>query len=483
MGVGRKQERYNGRIKHDSRQYYPSSEKGPIAIEGARMVGFALLLAWFSASGFLVSSATANSADFLTLVAFTALLFIAAFVGRSRDIRRQATILCSVFSAVAAVGTIVPSFTADSPIISIICSLLTAPGLALLVLGWGSLFRKRRMPTVILETIAAQLLMSAIHLTGCLQPPHLEAILRGIYLIGSAFMFAIAAKATQPTKLSHLLSGQHDHSQSATKWQPFVRFIIAINLWGAAINLLYNIYRYCAPLDFEDLSAPAALIEIALLGLLLVIEAKGEGHPVLHNHIRHRTARLSFGSNSWATRTVLCPVSWLRGIVGTHLDSFCSDLPGLSAQLKYGVWLRNRLVPRIANCYSPRHCSRCVQRNRLVPHRAQHPLPDRGIRLLRCLPTRIQPPLGHMSEPSETMQEAATDHSAEGDACANAEAVADPFERWDDFAALYHLTPRESEVLLLFARGRSYERIQETLVIARGTVNYHMSNAYRKIGI
>ena len=83
----------------------------------------------------------------------------------------------------------------------------------------------------------------------------------------------------------------------------------------------------------------------------------------------------------------------------------------------------------------------------------------------------------------ETMQEAATDHSAEGDACANAEAVADPFERWDDFAALYHLTPRESEVLLLFARGRSYERIQETLVIARGTVNYHMSNAYRKIGI
>lgn len=131
MGVGRKQERYNGR-EHDSRQYYPSSEKGPIAIEGARIVGFALLLAWFSASGFLVSSATANSADFLTLVAFTALLFIAAFVGRSRDIRRQATILCPVFSAVAAVGTIVPSFTADSPIISIICSLLTAPVLLFL---------------------------------------------------------------------------------------------------------------------------------------------------------------------------------------------------------------------------------------------------------------------------------------------------------------------------------------------------------------
>lgn len=399
MGVGRKQERYNGRMSMTADNTTRPRKKGPIAIEGARIVGFALLLAWFSASGFLVSSATANSADFLTLVAFTALLFIAAFVGRSRDIRRQATILCSVFSAVAAVGTIVPSFTADSPIISIICSLLTAPGLALLVLGWGSLFSKRSMPTVILETIAAQLLMSAIHLTGCLQPPHLEAVLRGIYLIGSAFMFAIAAKATQPTKLSHLPSGQHDHSQSATKWQPFVRFIIAINLWGAAINLLYNIYRYCAPLDFEDLSAPAALIEIALLGLLLVVASRQRVKDTQLYTIIFATVLLAFllvPILGIQNGTVLCPVSWLRGIVGTHLDSFCSDLPGLSAQLKYGVWLRNRLVPRIANCYSPRHCSRCVQQNRLVPHRAQHPLPDRGIRLLRCLPTRIQPPLGHM---------------------------------------------------------------------------------------
>lgn len=132
MGVGRKQERYNGRMSMTADNTTRPRKKGPIAIEGARIVGFALLLAWFSASGFLVSSATANSADFLTLVAFTALLFIAAFVGRSRDIRRQATILCPVFSAVAAVGTIVPSFTADSPIISIICSLLTAPVLLFL---------------------------------------------------------------------------------------------------------------------------------------------------------------------------------------------------------------------------------------------------------------------------------------------------------------------------------------------------------------
>lgn len=305
-----------------------------------------------------------------------------------------------VFSAVAAVGTIVPSFTADSPIISIICSLLTAPGLAFLVLGWGSLFSKRSMPTVILETIAAQLLMSAIHLTGCLQPPHLEAVLRGIYLIGSAFMFAIAAKATQPTKLSHLLSGQHDHSQSATKWQPFVRFIIAINLWGAAINLLYNIYRYCAPLDFEDLSAPAALIEIALLGLLLVVASRQRVKDTQLYTIIFATVLLAFllvpilGIQNTAPFYALFLGFAALSVLTWTLSAQICQAYQLSSNMVYGCAIG--LVPRIANCYSPRHCSRCVQRNHLVPHRAQHPLPDRGIRLLRCLPTRIQPPLGHM---------------------------------------------------------------------------------------
>lgn len=487
MGVGRKQERYNGRMSMTADNTTRPRKKGPIAIEGARIVGFALLLAWFSASGFLVSSATANSADFLTLVAFTALLFIAAFVGRSRDIRRQATILCSVFSAVAAVGTIVPSFTADSPIISIICSLLTAPGLALLVLGWGSLFSKRSMPTVILETIAAQLLMSAIHLTGCLQPPHLEAILRGIYLIGSAFMFAIAAKATQPTKLSHLLSGQHDHSQSATKWQPFVRFIIAINLWGAAINLLYNIYRYCAPLDFEDLSAPAALIEIALLGLLLVVASRQRVKDTQLYTIIFATVLLAFllvpilGIQNTAPFYALFLGFAALSVLTWTLSAQICQAYQLSSNMVYGCAIGSFLGLQIV-------IARAIARDAFSGI-ASSPIELNTLCLIGAFASfaAYQLVFNHRSaiwsEPSETMQEAATDHSAEGDACANAEAVADPFERWDDFAALYHLTPRESEVLLLFARGRSYERIQETLVIARGTVNYHMSNAYRKIGI
>ncbi|MEG0323664.1 MAG: helix-turn-helix transcriptional regulator, partial [Raoultibacter sp.] len=59
----------------------------------------------------------------------------------------------------------------------------------------------------------------------------------------------------------------------------------------------------------------------------------------------------------------------------------------------------------------------------------------------------------------------------------------DMFDNWDAVSGRYGLTRRESEVVLLFAKGRSYARIQEMLFISRGTVNYHMNNAYRKLGI
>ncbi|WP_304424809.1 response regulator transcription factor [uncultured Adlercreutzia sp.] len=45
------------------------------------------------------------------------------------------------------------------------------------------------------------------------------------------------------------------------------------------------------------------------------------------------------------------------------------------------------------------------------------------------------------------------------------------------------LTPRETEILLLFARGRSSTYIQEELFISRGTVTTHLQHIYRKTGV
>lgn len=47
----------------------------------------------------------------------------------------------------------------------------------------------------------------------------------------------------------------------------------------------------------------------------------------------------------------------------------------------------------------------------------------------------------------------------------------------------YHLTPREAEVFILLAKGRSNKLIQERLVISPHTVDSHITHIYRKCGV
>ncbi len=55
--------------------------------------------------------------------------------------------------------------------------------------------------------------------------------------------------------------------------------------------------------------------------------------------------------------------------------------------------------------------------------------------------------------------------------------------RCEKLAERYRLTPRETEVMILVAKGRSSERIQSELCIARGTVTAHVHHIYQKMGI
>lgn len=46
-----------------------------------------------------------------------------------------------------------------------------------------------------------------------------------------------------------------------------------------------------------------------------------------------------------------------------------------------------------------------------------------------------------------------------------------------------YLTARESEVLRLMARGRTYAQIGEDLGVSPHTVTTHIKNTYRKLGV
>lgn len=46
-----------------------------------------------------------------------------------------------------------------------------------------------------------------------------------------------------------------------------------------------------------------------------------------------------------------------------------------------------------------------------------------------------------------------------------------------------HLTPRESDVIRLIARGCTYVQAADRLGISLHTVTSHVKNAYRKLGV
>ncbi|MEY8562321.1 helix-turn-helix transcriptional regulator [Eggerthellaceae bacterium 3-80] len=460
-------------------------------ISGMRVLGFSFLLTWFSASGFLSSTPSAARSDLLTLLVFTISLFVAAIF--HKVIAKH--LACSWISeltigVLACVGTILPTVLNEDIVIYGLCPLFTGFGLALLSLQWAQLFSELKTSAVITQTIVAQMIMSLLHFANSFMPPLPEACVRGSLLIASAATLIMLLTQTQiknqriannKTSFAQRISLQDKpEAQHCLQWKPFVRFIVAINLWGIAINQIYNIYRYCSPVDFSSLSMPAAVIEVLFLGCLLaLVNFKRIKDTNLYTIIAS-TALLSFllvpilGFEnpipfyaiflSYCTLSILTWTLSARMCEAYHIDSVI--VYGCSI----GSFLGMQIV--IARAFSPDMfttiASLPTQQNILCLIGACMSLIAYHLVLNKksALWLNNQPNISQQSPKDSTVKPAT-----------------DPFAHWDQIAHDFGLTPRESEVVLLFARGRSYERIQETLVISRGTVNYHMSNAYRKLGI
>lgn len=53
----------------------------------------------------------------------------------------------------------------------------------------------------------------------------------------------------------------------------------------------------------------------------------------------------------------------------------------------------------------------------------------------------------------------------------------------EDFTSLPELTRREGEILHLVARGRTDRQVASALYVSPYTVNKHLHNVYRKLGV
>ena len=56
-------------------------------------------------------------------------------------------------------------------------------------------------------------------------------------------------------------------------------------------------------------------------------------------------------------------------------------------------------------------------------------------------------------------------------------------DRRAEIAEAHSLSPRETEVFMLLAQGRSRAYISEELVVSEGTIKTHISHIYAKLGI
>lgn len=56
-------------------------------------------------------------------------------------------------------------------------------------------------------------------------------------------------------------------------------------------------------------------------------------------------------------------------------------------------------------------------------------------------------------------------------------------DRCVEVATQFELSPKETEVMILFAKGRSATRIQEELFISKGTVSTHLRHIYQKMDV
>ena len=47
----------------------------------------------------------------------------------------------------------------------------------------------------------------------------------------------------------------------------------------------------------------------------------------------------------------------------------------------------------------------------------------------------------------------------------------------------YHLTEREGEIMIMFAKGRNLPYVQEELCLSKSTVSTHRQHIYQKLGV
>lgn len=441
-----------------------------------RIVGLGLCKNWFAISGFSLSSSLAQTIDLYTLAFLAVFLFLAAiFYKKLSAVFTKNIWIYPLAGVLACLATLFPLLSFIEPLLLIFSSVCAGICLGIILLAWGTLFCNLQLQTLLKEVFLAILTMLLLHLLYVLVPGDLGTMYRGACILLSGFFLAGAIK-------DNASYGSFIGKRTIQTKQQFhycIRFFIAINVLALVINWMYNFYRF-NDLDFFGLQQmPAILIQVLYIAVLAFASVRKRIRVEHLYIITVATTVISFlllplfGLNSPAPLLMLfigfLSLDILIFVLSARICTLFSAHPIVVFGIGQGSFLGLQIViaRSLIATYFPFEImgSDTLSLVTLIGV-VLVGLAYFGIFNGRLLYQAIPEEASTVTSPPSL----------------NTSPISDDVELWEAFCVASHLTKREGEVLSLFAQGRSYTRIQELLFISRGTVNYHVNNAYRKLG-
>lgn len=460
-----------------------------------RMVGFTLIRAWVYLVfvGAAVSAVTWNgqtvpaAAFGISTVALCCTLFASALLGERFEalVRRHGVRYLG--PALTCVGTLlVASTTLPGAPQGLLCALggvATGVGSGIIDMGYGELYRNVASRQTCLEAPLAFLLASVAFLAMSFLPPVAACILVSLLPVASgAILFGqlkvwspASAPAVKPVPISvwrfavrvgvcACLVGLADGTvravfmtTSGTAASEFYRVplvwagvISAVVIWGCVI--------FSRSFNLRGVYKIAVVIMAFFFQLL----------PIVAGHAAQNVLALA----GYGTFNVLIWIL-LADIAYTYRLSSVTVFGIGWGMITVGVFLGSYAGTALCAAFAPF----APQALSLVSLGATLAV------LLSYMFILKESDLVELTRLGE--QEESARESADGGAAENTEAKKPPrfVNRCKQVAQEYGLTDRETEIMVLYAKGRSYARIQEELHMSRGTVTTHLRHVYQKLDV
>ena len=373
-----------------------------------------------------------------------------------------------------------------SDMMAVLCGILTGVGSAFIDLGWGEVYRNVEAQQTGLEIPFATFLAAVIYALGTVISVAVVFFFAMLMPLASGFIYLHVLHVGEP--------GHHTTvkpvSMSLTKFT--WRIGTCACLVGIADGVMRQVCIHINAIPLGHFYHPGMVVGTAIMAFIIM------GHQLFARDVNFRSL-YKFVVFMMALFFMLVPVftgmDTLESIISlASYNSFNVLIWILLASLCYTYRLSTLKVFGIGwGMVTLGACIGQIVANWLVESVTFTP-PLVSLTVLVCTLAVLGSDLFLLREDDiiditkvdDTTEEVAA-HAV--GASASADDVLEiasrtPFkDRCREVAEGFGLTPRETEILILFAKGRSSARIQEDLVLSRGTVTTHLQHIYQKTGV